>query len=153
MTTFANAIVDCVHTGLNIAKDEEGQGAYSALEVARKLLLFVSDSMPDAFDKCKMEDILSWTADEGGHVDALKSLRGHEVRKTFGLQPVMISCWTSYLGCCHGVALKALQQASDQRLIEILGDLQKQGNVAPGPHTVARIIIGRSALKNQGSAE
>ena len=95
MTTFANAIVDCVHTGLNIAKDEEGQGAYSALEVARKLLLFVSDSMPDAFDRCKMDDTLSWTADEGGHADALKSLRGHEVPKTFGLQPVTISCWTS----------------------------------------------------------
>ena len=143
---FATVVVESVHTALNI-KDHVDKGAYSALGVARKIILFVSDSMPDAFDKCQMEDILKWTADEGGHCEPLKSLSGRAAREAFGLQPVMIPCWTCYLGSCHSAALKALQQASEKSLIDSLKSLNETGNSAPGPHSIARVLIGRSALK------
>ena len=129
------------------------KGDYSALGVARKLILFVSDSMPDAFDKCQMEDILKWSADEGAHCDVLKSLSGRAVREAFNMQPVMVPCWTYYLGYCHSDALKALQQASEKSLIDILKSFNEQGNSAPGIHSVARVLIGRSALKVRSDEE
>ena len=144
---FAATVVEIIHRAFNITQDEKDKGAYSALGVARKIILFVSEAMPDAFDKCKMKNVLAWTADEGGHCDSLKSLSGREAREAFGLQPVMIPCWTCLLGCCHSVALRALQQASEKCLIDILKRLNEEGNFAPGPHSVARVLIGRSALK------
>ena len=147
VATFADALVDCVHQGLNIARDK-GKNAYSAVGVARKVLMFASELMPDIFDKCGMKNILMWTADEGAHVDVLKPMRGGAVREAFGLQPVMISCWTCYLACCTDMALRALQEASDQHLSDMLAELKKQGNASPGPHTLARVLIGRSALRN-----
>ena len=110
--------------------------------------MFSSELIPDIFDKCHMTDILKWTADEAGHLDVLKAMRGLAVREAFGLQPVMIAVWTCYLACCHDAAISALQQASDQRLLEVLANLRKAGNTAPAPHTVAKALIGRNALKN-----
>ena len=152
MARFAENVSDCVHSALDIGRDED-KGRYSAVGVARKIILYVSDFMPDAFDKCRMEVLLNWTADQGGHAVALKPLSGHQVRTAFGVEPLMVPCWTCFLGSCHSDALTALQQASDKRLLEILADLNKQGNFAPGPHTIAKVLLGRSALKSWQRAE
>ena len=64
-----------------------------------------------------------------------------------GMQPCMIACWTCYLGCCNEAAIEALQAASDARLLEVLATLRKEGNEHPGPHTLARVLIGGNALK------
>ena len=144
--TFADALVNCVHAGLNISR-EGGKNAYSAVGIARKVLLFANEMNPNMFDRCSMKKISTWTADEAGHVQVLEQLNGVQVREAFGMPPIMISCWTCYLGCCHNDASKALQTASDERLLEVLATLKKDGNHFPGPHTVAKVLIGRSALK------
>lgn len=92
--TFADALVRCVQEGLQIAKEHEDRRSYSAVSIARKVLVFSSELIPDIFDKCHMTDILKWTADEAGHLDVLKVMRGLAVREAFGLQPVMIAVWT-----------------------------------------------------------
>ena len=146
MTRFAENVIKCVRSALHIGRDED-KALYSAVGVARKIILYVTDFVPDAFDKCRMEVVMDWTCDQGGHAGALKHLSGRQVRTAFGLQPVMVPCWTCFLGACHGDALTALRQASDKRLLEILADLNNQGIFAPGPHTIAKVLLGRSALK------
>ena len=146
--TFADALVDCVHAGLNISK-EGGKVAYLVVGIARKVLLFASEMIPKMFDRFSMQKIMTWTADEGGHMEVLQKLNGMHVREAFGMQPIMIPCWTCYLACCHDEAIRALQTASDERLIEVLATLKKEGNHSPGPHTVARVLIGRSALRTR----
>ena len=146
MTRFAENVIKCVRSALHIGRDED-KALYSAVGVARKIILYVTDFVPDAFDKCRMEVVMDWTCDQGGHAGALKHLSGRQVRTAFGLQPVMVPCWTCFFGACNGDALTALRQASDKRLLEILADLNKQGNLAPGPHTIAKVLLGRSALK------
>ena len=150
---FATALVECVHAALDIGPEDE-VAAYSGLGIARKIIYYLCERMPDATDNIDMGTILRWTADEGGHGNVLKSWSGRQVRMTFGLQPIMVTCWTCYLNCCNAAALKALQEASDKRLIEILAELNAEGNHAPGPHTVAKVLLdGRSCLKNLLSPE
>ena len=88
MTRFAENVIKCVRSALHIGRDED-KALYSAVGVARKIILYVSDFMPNAFDKCRMEVLLNWTADQGGHAIALKPLSGHQVRTAFGVQPVI----------------------------------------------------------------
>ena len=107
--------------------------------------MFVSDSMPDAFDNCQVEDILKWSADQGAHCDVLKSLSGWKVREAFNMQPVMVPWWTNYLGQCQRGVLNALQQASDKSLAEVLNCCKVQGVSAPGRHSIAMEVVASSS--------
>ena len=107
----------------------------------------------DLFDKVAMNEICQLSADEGSHIDDTKASNGRELREQFGLQPLMVSCWTCYLGCLHADAMKAMEQASDKRLLEIVAGLKSEGNLAPGPHTIAKVLIGRNALKTAATRD
>ena len=80
-------------------------------------------------------------------MDVLKGKSVQQVREAFGMQPFMIACWTCYLGCCNEAAIKALQAASDARLLEVLATLRKEGNEHPGqktPKGVRRVLRWRT---------
>ena len=143
---FAEAVVECIHRGLHITK-AGNKNAYSATGIARKVFLFAAEMTPNMFDGCDMAKLMRWNSDEGGYMDVLKGKSVQQVREAFGMQPFMIACWTCYLGRCNEAAIKALQAASDARLLEVLATLRKEGNEHPGPHTLARVLIGGNPLK------
>ena len=96
--------------------------------------MFVGDSMVDAFDNCRTEDILKWSADMGSHCDVIKSMSGRAARETFDMQEPMVLCRTCHVGSCSPAALRALQQTSEKGLIDALKSLHEQGNSAGRTH-------------------
>ena len=104
---FARAIVDFVCEGLQIPKNEDDP-KYSAVGIARKMILSATADVPHAFDECSMHEIMGWTADEGGNLKCLEGLGGREVRELFGMPPAMVACWACYLAAgCSQDALKS----------------------------------------------
>ena len=138
---FAKRVVEFVGQGFQITR-ETAQDSCDVSTVVRKVLLVASEFVPAVFDQCSMSDIVKWTHDEGSYADPLMSMDGAELRRRFGMQPLMIGFWTSHFECCDAREKRALMQADDTRLLQVLAELRSIGHRVPRADTIARSLLG-----------
>ena len=141
--------------GFRGAVGSSGSGSsYCTKSFTRLLVLKIQEAHPGIADNLRMSQVSEWLPDESEHCKFLDGKSVAEVRKTFGLNPLMMSCHACLAGTRPDDDHKAILKATDDELMVPVNDFYKQTNgqlstvslaeFAPGPHVIMDQVLERT---------
>ena len=121
--------------------------AYTAKSFVRHILLAVEASCPGVFDDVPFQRFSRWFPDEAGHAAPLALLTGRQVRKLFGVSPLMWHCWACLIGGSDQPALANALVADtgvfwkEFLTFEADGCEEPEGSFPPGPQAMLAAVM------------